>query len=118
MTNHPNILCDHAVTDGGTGVVETHGPIEGTEETAMANVQVPEDRGELSDGTDPGDTRCPTMALHTTSQTMELGRQISDRSDGEKILALVFGRMRNFSETYGDAWTAVRRSHPALFRSP
>jgi hypothetical protein len=55
------------------------------------------------------------FALHTVSQTENLPVHGPGRSNCERILALVFERMGKFSESYGDAWIAVKRSNPALF---
>jgi hypothetical protein len=55
------------------------------------------------------------IPLHTVSQTSDIGGQTFGKSRCEKILQLVFERMQKFSEKYGDAWLAVKRSNPALF---
>lgn len=55
------------------------------------------------------------ITLNTTSQTSNLATSQYDRSNGEKILAMVHDRMKSFSESYTDAWMAVKRAHPSLF---
>ena len=55
------------------------------------------------------------ITLNTTSQTSNLATVTNDRSNGEKILSMVHDRMKSFSESYTDAWMAVKRQHPSLF---
>jgi hypothetical protein len=56
-----------------------------------------------------------SIVLHTVSQTDDLRPQSFEKMKCKQILDLVFERMQRFSEKYGDAWMAVKRSNPALF---
>jgi hypothetical protein len=57
------------------------------------------------------------VALHTVSQTESLRMKNANESNCEKILELVFERMKIFSERYEEAWMAVKRKNPALFQN-
>jgi hypothetical protein len=55
-----------------------------------------------------------TCFLNTTSKTEHL-RQSPNPRGKEQILALVDGRMRDSGESYAEAWSAIKRTHPTLF---
>ncbi|MDR1528133.1 MAG: phage protease [Puniceicoccales bacterium] len=130
LTNHPNIRCDHVskvekidgqVASPGDDSVKdfvTDSP-RNCQDVSSENIlpgskKQPGQRA--TDSVDEDILILPSqIVLHTVSQTEDLKQPIFNKSNCERILELVFERMRKFSEKYNDAWNAVKRNNPALF---
>jgi hypothetical protein len=116
LTNHPNMRCDHVCSEA-----ECDHEMPEVDLTArtVEDLQARELHGEPEiSGDGSGECtvdRLGSGALRTESQTRDLWRHSVDKSNCERILELVFERMKNFSERYNDAWMAVKRRHPSLF---
>ncbi|MDR1457884.1 MAG: phage protease [Puniceicoccales bacterium] len=131
LTNHPNIRCDHVskvekiddrmASSGDDGMKSFE--IDGQENCQAIDSENTPPEGEeeqpgqhVTDSVDENVLILPSqIVLHTVSQTEDLKRSIFNKSNCERILALVFERMQKFSEKYNDAWNAVKRNNPALF---
>ncbi|MDR1414150.1 MAG: phage protease [Puniceicoccales bacterium] len=128
LTNHPNIPCEH------TAKVEKFSEeIDGIALKNACGADSSEENAHRLDGADSsrqdGDADTAEQKkphrsgienclpeLHMVSRTEGLKQSTCEKSNCEKILELVYQRMQKFSEAYGDAWIAVKRSSPALFR--
>ncbi|MDR1414079.1 MAG: phage protease [Puniceicoccales bacterium] len=127
LTNHPNIPCKHVskfekcgkeIGDMTIGTAcSKNDEAENSQKFANENSPSPEEnlnqnwQGKLLGG----ENGSLLPELHVTSKTEGLGRSRFDRSNGEKILALVYERMMKLSENYADAWMAVKRGNSSLF---
>lgn len=144
LTNHPNIPCEHVarvetVADTPIGKESFEGEhLQGKQADAsvhsgencggggstpiakdaaetveeLSAAQSAEDK--ISEKVSPALPK--KIVLHTVSQTETLLARNAQMANKERILRLVFDRMQKFSENYGDAWMAVKRSNPALFQ--
>ncbi|MDR3143893.1 MAG: phage protease [Puniceicoccales bacterium] len=115
LTNHPNIKCEHLpkAEENETVCADVCAALEISEnDTDVRDFTAAEQSHSVDDAEEISRENFP---LHTVSQTENLAANGDGKSNCEKILALVFERMGKFSENYGDAWMAVKRSHPALF---
>jgi hypothetical protein len=132
LTNHPNIRCDHVSKvekiDGQMASLGNDG-VKSFEIDGQENCQAIDSgnilpKGEeeqlgqqATDSVDENILILPSqIVLHTVSQTEDLKHPIFNKSNCERILELVFERMQKCSEKYNDAWNAVKRSNPALFK--
>jgi hypothetical protein len=136
LTNHPNIQCKHILKEGSvcekfcnekfrcTGIssvdaaipLETHSVADASAvECGKYDRCVPPASEKNMTNSGKVGVR-NTIQLHTISQTADIGKRDFDKTRCEKILTLVFERMKHFSEKYGDAWIAVKRANPALFQ--
>ncbi|MDR1433090.1 MAG: phage protease [Puniceicoccales bacterium] len=144
MTNHPNIPCEHVAKIETIGEpaeegkisepecqgeakpeVSAHSNVSGGDGVAIFQVEnaakqveklalaVPKSE-EISERIFPSLQK--KIILHTVSRTDALVARDACAASRERILRLVFERMQKFSENYGDAWMAVKRTNPELFQ--
>lgn len=143
MTNHPNMFCQHVSQDINVDINNpsdenisnninddiTNSTID--DASTIEDVSAIDEAITLNDDDQQNinidnkhdimtaiETVIPNntiITLNTTSQTSNLATATTDRSNGEKILSMVHDRMKSFSESYTDAWMAVKRAHPSLF---